>query len=527
MRLVESGGRGNPSFADMLLQGKSMGSGQSPSAGGKDKSDDRRNSGEGTRKEAQPKREAREQTAPLQSGQGAMTSNPAVLAWAPMLNISPALVRDANEVPDTPEDGAGESSSRPPMLLGGDRGLADSQSIAGLSNKAADDSNSAAVAPEEAPPVPSDSEDSSFASLPAIGLPGAASRGRAQISPSAAHPETASAHHETSSSSHGQSALEPSGQGVSATQVASAGSREQSGGAVSLHASQNTTKPIAPAFTGTAGNGVPAYNQTAPSGNTDATVQTASPGIHGTNTSNAGRADDDGVADAGISPKPRGRSDPFPSPGTPISGTAGPGSFSGVLNSTATSEPKAAQPATLAGGGSDTFSEQSKGDAIANHRAFAAPGIGSAAPELQSVTNARLMQSLSRSEMQVNMHSADFGRITIQSTYGRDAISAQISLEDSQLGSALRSALSAHIPEMEQKLGQDHGLRASVTIDTQSRGDSGTGKEQQADPESDHRYRSALGTNSPASPSTPPVQPSPGMTTTTATVDRSRLDVRI
>ncbi len=80
------------------------------------------------------------------------------------------------------------------------------------------------------------------------------------------------------------------------------------------------------------------------------------------------------------------------------------------------------------------------------------------------VTTARLLQSFSRSEMQVKVNSAEFGRVTIHTAYGREAIAAQITLSNAQLG----SALAAHVPAIEQKLGQDHGLRASVTIDTQT-----------------------------------------------------------
>ena len=81
---------------------------------------------------------------------------------------------------------------------------------------------------------------------------------------------------------------------------------------------------------------------------------------------------------------------------------------------------------------------------------------------MASVADARLMQTLSRSEMQVSVHDQDFGRFTVHATYGREAISAQITIENAQLG----STLSAHVPVIEHRLVQEHGLRASVSVNT-------------------------------------------------------------
>lgn len=96
------------------------------------------------------------------------------------------------------------------------------------------------------------------------------------------------------------------------------------------------------------------------------------------------------------------------------------------------------------------------------------------APHSASLSTARLVQTVGRSEMQVSLHSEDLGRLTVRTAFGHDAVSAQITLENAQLG----SVLSTHASSLEQKLAQDHGLRASVTVDTQS---SGSGARQDSD----------------------------------------------
>ena len=118
--------------------------------------------------------------------------------------------------------------------------------------------------------------------------------------------------------------------------------------------------------------------------------------------------------------------------------------------------------------------------------------------------------------------SPDFGRVTVHTAYGRETIATQITLENIQLG----SALAAHVPAMEQKLGQDHGLRASVTIDTQTQAGAEQGRQHPSD-----------------TPPTPPGRRSPAiasairdgtpgpvvMTSTprSSTSSTTRLDIRI
>ena len=87
--------------------------------------------------------------------------------------------------------------------------------------------------------------------------------------------------------------------------------------------------------------------------------------------------------------------------------------------------------------------------------------VGAAMPDIGA---GRLVQSMSRSEMQVHINAQEFGRISIHTAYGRDAISAQITFQNDQLG----SAVALHLSSIEQKLAHDHGMRASVIVDAQS-----------------------------------------------------------
>lgn len=153
-----------------------------------------------------------------------------------------------------------------------------------------------------------------------------------------------------------------------------------------------------------------------------------------------------------------------------------------------------------------------------------AASAASNAPELPSVTNARLLQSLSRSEMQISVHSADFGRVSIHTAYGHEAISAQITLENAQLG----TALGAHVSSMEQKLGEDHGLRASVTVNTQTGGDTPNrgSSEQQSQP--NPRYSSsAFGAGAESSVQSSPLAAAASTRAASGSTDGSRLDIRI
>ncbi len=82
-------------------------------------------------------------------------------------------------------------------------------------------------------------------------------------------------------------------------------------------------------------------------------------------------------------------------------------------------------------------------------------------PQLTPAINtAKLIQTITGSEMRVGMRTADFGNISIRTSLAREGLSAQISLDHNGLG----QALSAHLPAMEAKLREEYGVRANVEV---------------------------------------------------------------
>jgi hypothetical protein len=76
------------------------------------------------------------------------------------------------------------------------------------------------------------------------------------------------------------------------------------------------------------------------------------------------------------------------------------------------------------------------------------------------INSARLIQSMSETEMRVGMHSSEFGDISIRTMVSQQQVQAQISVDHNELS----SALSAHIPAMQAKLGNEYGLHASIEV---------------------------------------------------------------
>jgi hypothetical protein len=76
------------------------------------------------------------------------------------------------------------------------------------------------------------------------------------------------------------------------------------------------------------------------------------------------------------------------------------------------------------------------------------------------ISTARLIQSMSESEMRVGMHSAEFGDISIRTSVSQQQLMAQISVDHGELG----SAIAAHLPSLTSKLGSEFGLHASIEV---------------------------------------------------------------
>ncbi|HUH62915.1 MAG TPA: hypothetical protein VLZ50_07960 [Terracidiphilus sp.] len=77
-----------------------------------------------------------------------------------------------------------------------------------------------------------------------------------------------------------------------------------------------------------------------------------------------------------------------------------------------------------------------------------------------AINTARLIQSMSQTEMRVGMHSPEFGEISIRTAVSQQQMTAQISVDHGDLA----NAISTHIPAMQEKLGGETGLRALVEV---------------------------------------------------------------
>lgn len=76
------------------------------------------------------------------------------------------------------------------------------------------------------------------------------------------------------------------------------------------------------------------------------------------------------------------------------------------------------------------------------------------------VNAARVIQTMSESQMCVGMHSVDFGNISIRTSVSQQQLVAQITVDRHDLG----TAISSHIPLAQAKLGNDYGIHASIEV---------------------------------------------------------------
>jgi hypothetical protein len=132
------------------------------------------------------------------------------------------------------------------------------------------------------------------------------------------------------------------------------------------------------------------------------------------------------------------------------------------------------------------------------------------------INAAKVIQTMNQSEMHVGMHSADFGEISIRTSVSQQHMTAEISVDHTELG----KAISAHIPAMREKLG-DMGLRAAVVVSQ------GPGSSSGGSPESSSKEQrpavSAAHARSEVVSSTPELSTLP---VAASTVQKNRLDIR-
>ncbi len=103
-----------------------------------------------------------------------------------------------------------------------------------------------------------------------------------------------------------------------------------------------------------------------------------------------------------------------------------------------------------------------KADALSGTDLKGATGTSEALPGALPgpVHTARVLESMSGTEMRVGMHSAEFGSISIATSVSGGGLQAQIALDHGALGKALME----HLPGMEQRLGDALGLSARVEV---------------------------------------------------------------
>ncbi len=152
---------------------------------------------------------------------------------------------------------------------------------------------------------------------------------------------------------------------------------------------------------------------------------------------------------------------------------------------------------------------------------------------IPGASSAQLIQSAGQTEMRLGMHSAEFGNISISTSVSHQTISAQISLDHSELG----RALAVHLPAIEAKLGSAYGLEASVQLRHESAasraatdsGQTGGGQEQTGGARGGQSRSGSA--PSPASVTAAGQVGSPNLSASDSTLvvpaERSRLDIRI
>ena len=98
-----------------------------------------------------------------------------------------------------------------------------------------------------------------------------------------------------------------------------------------------------------------------------------------------------------------------------------------------------------------------------------APGSTAVPQALPAINTARLIQTIGQSEMRVGLHSTEFGNISIRTSVTPQQMTAQISLDHSDLSQALTS----HVSSVQSKLENDYGLHTVIEVNHQGAASSG------------------------------------------------------
>jgi hypothetical protein len=132
------------------------------------------------------------------------------------------------------------------------------------------------------------------------------------------------------------------------------------------------------------------------------------------------------------------------------------------------------------------------------------------------INGAKLVQTMSETEMRVGLHSNEFGSISIRTSVSQQQMLAQISLDHSDLS----RAISAHVASVQTKLGNDYGLNTLIQVNHQTTS-AGQGSSQQ-------REQKSFAPSAPAESAAIPPDPDVGISPAAlaGTSNGYRLDIR-
>ena len=141
-----------------------------------------------------------------------------------------------------------------------------------------------------------------------------------------------------------------------------------------------------------------------------------------------------------------------------------------------------------------------------------------------ALNTAKLIQRASQSEMTIGMHSAEFGSISIRTSSAHDQISAEVSLDHTELG----KALAAHLPELRSASRDDRPLDIRITSTSSATAHPGDDRSS-ADTHQQHGQRQQQTTFAQTDDRSPTF-PAPFITSSPisqTSAPASRLDVRV
>jgi hypothetical protein len=102
------------------------------------------------------------------------------------------------------------------------------------------------------------------------------------------------------------------------------------------------------------------------------------------------------------------------------------------------------------------------------------------------INTARVIQSMSESEMRVGMRSTEFGDISIRTSISQQQMVTQISLDHNDLS----QAIAAHVSSVQAKLGSEYGLHAQIEVS--QHGSSFSGDQGQSSPKEQKPYANSF-----------------------------------